>query len=63
MAITIISRQGPSRERIRESIAQKYAEQRKEVRGRVGRHDGRTDKDYKEESRVKLEKRGFFRRD
>lgn len=63
MSITIISRQGLSRERIRESIAKKYAEVRKDVRGKAGRHDGRTDQDYQEESRVKLEKRGFFKRD
>lgn len=62
--ITIISRQSSaSRQAIRESMAKKYGETRLKLRAKYRPDEQRNLPDTLEESRAKLVKRDFFKRD
>jgi hypothetical protein len=64
MSITIISRSSDRvRQAVNEHVAQKYGRYRYQLRSRYRPDEKRNEPDTIEESRAKLEKRSFFKRD
>lgn len=63
MGITILERRGLERERRMERVVAKFAEHRVKLDKRREPERQKSERDIREETRVRLEKRSFFKRD